>query len=34
LETIEHWMAAQRRTWEQRLDQLDTYLIDLNDEQP
>ena len=32
LESAEHWMAAQRRTWEQRLDRLDAFVRDI--EQP
>ena len=31
LERAEHWMAAQRRTWERRLDQLDGYLQHLKE---
>lgn len=33
LETVEHWMAAQRHAWERRFDQLDAYLNDLKKEQ-
>lgn len=28
LDTAESWLAGQRRTWQQRLDQLDRFLID------
>ena len=28
LDTAEDWLAGRRRTWEQRLDQLDQFLID------
>ncbi|WP_348273228.1 metalloregulator ArsR/SmtB family transcription factor [Methylocapsa sp. D3K7] len=28
-----HWIETQRKTWERRLDQLDTYLADLKEEQ-
>jgi DNA-binding transcriptional ArsR family regulator len=34
LEPAEHWMAAQRRTWERRLDQLDAYLHELARDRP
>lgn len=33
LETAEHWMAAQRRTWERRLDQLDAFVRGLDEQQ-
>ena len=33
LKTAEHWIARQRAVWERRLDQLDDYLKDLQ-EQP
>lgn len=26
------WLAAQRRTWERRLDQLDTFVLDLKEQ--
>jgi DNA-binding transcriptional ArsR family regulator len=29
LKVAEHWLATQRATWERRLDQLDSYLVDL-----
>lgn len=32
LKDAEHWMATQRAVWERRLDQLDSYLIDLKEE--
>jgi hypothetical protein len=28
LDAAEGWLAGQRRTWQQRLDQLDQFLID------
>ena len=28
-----HWIETQRKTWERGLDQLDTYLADLKEEQ-
>lgn len=31
LEAAEHWMAAQRRIWGRRLDQLDEFLTDLKE---
>jgi DNA-binding transcriptional ArsR family regulator len=31
--TAEGWMAQQRRLWELRLDQLDRYLLDLEDQE-
>ncbi len=31
LKLAEDWMVRQRALWEQRLDQLDTYLIDLKE---
>jgi DNA-binding transcriptional ArsR family regulator len=34
LEVAERWMAAQRDTWERRLDQLDDYLHNLKEQQP
>jgi DNA-binding transcriptional ArsR family regulator len=34
LETAEGWLAAQRRTWERRLDQLDDFLLNQLREQP
>jgi DNA-binding transcriptional ArsR family regulator len=33
LEAAEHWMAVQRRTWERRLDQLDAFVRDLDEQQ-
>ena len=33
LKDAEHWMAARRRVWERRLDQLDDYLLKLKEEQ-
>jgi DNA-binding transcriptional ArsR family regulator len=33
LESAEHWMAAQRRTWEVRLDQLDAFVRGLDEQQ-
>ncbi len=30
----EDWMMKQRALWERRLDQLDTYLIELKEQQP
>ncbi len=32
LEIADGWLAQQRRTWEQRLDQLDTLLLNLKEE--
>lgn len=32
LEAAEGWLAGQRRTWERRLDQLDEFLIDQEQE--
>lgn len=31
LRQAEHWLARQRTLWERRLDQLDTYLIELKE---
>jgi DNA-binding transcriptional ArsR family regulator len=33
LEAVEHWMVAQRSKWECRLDQLDNYLKELNEQE-
>ena len=33
LQAAEHWMAKQRALWERRLDQLDTYLDELKEQQ-
>ena len=33
LEAAEHWMVRQRRNWERRLDQLDTFLETLEEQQ-
>ena len=30
LREVEDWLSTQRRLWEQRLDQLDAYLLELN----
>ena len=30
LREVEDWLGTQRRLWEQRLDQLDAYVLDLN----
>lgn len=32
LRAAEHWLARQRRLWERRLDQLDDYLISLQED--
>jgi DNA-binding transcriptional ArsR family regulator len=32
LRTAERWMTQQRALWERRLDQLDTYLLELKEE--
>jgi DNA-binding transcriptional ArsR family regulator len=32
LRAAEHWMAQQRALWERRLDQLDSYLLQLKEE--
>jgi DNA-binding transcriptional ArsR family regulator len=32
LEAADGWLAGQRRTWEQRLDQLDDFLVNNNQE--
>lgn len=32
--TAEHWIDARRREWEKRLDQLDSLLISLKEQQP
>jgi DNA-binding transcriptional ArsR family regulator len=32
LEVADGWLAEQRRIWEQRLDQLDKFLIDLKEQ--
>ena len=32
LRTAERWMAQQRALWERRLDQLDTYLLELKED--
>ena len=34
LEAAEHWLTAQRKQWEQRLDQLDSYLSTLKEPKP
>ncbi len=34
LRVAEDWMMKQRALWERRLDQLDTYLIELKEHQP
>jgi DNA-binding transcriptional ArsR family regulator len=34
LQRAETWLAKQRRHWESRLDQLDSYLADLKEQQP
>ena len=31
LQAAEHWMVAQRKLWERRLDQLDAYLLTLKE---
>lgn len=33
LEVAEHWMVAQRSNWERRLDQLDSYLLELKEQE-
>lgn len=33
LENAEHWMVAQRRIWERRLDQLDAFVRGLNEQE-
>jgi DNA-binding transcriptional ArsR family regulator len=33
LKVAEHWMIRQRAIWERRLDQLDSYLKDLKEQQ-
>jgi DNA-binding transcriptional ArsR family regulator len=30
LESVDGWLAEQRRTWERRLDQLDAFVLDLH----
>jgi len=32
LKAAERWMAQQRALWERRLDQLDTYLLQLKED--
>ena len=32
LENAQHWLEAQRRTWECRLDQLDAYLLQMKEQ--
>ena len=34
MRVAEDWMMKQRALWERRLDQLDTYLIELKEQQP
>jgi DNA-binding transcriptional ArsR family regulator len=34
LKAAEHWMVKQRGLWERRLDQLDSYLMELKEKQP
>ncbi|MBL0170439.1 MAG: helix-turn-helix transcriptional regulator [Gemmatimonadaceae bacterium] len=34
LRVAEDWMMKQRALWERRLDQLDTYLVELKEQQP
>lgn len=34
LQTANHWLEEQRRHWEKRLDQLDTFLLATKDETP
>ena len=34
LKTAEAWIEDRRRTWEKRLDRLDTYLASLPEEEP
>jgi DNA-binding transcriptional ArsR family regulator len=34
LKAAEHWMVKQRGLWERRLDQLDSYLMDMKETQP
>ena len=31
LESAEHWLTAQRRVWQQRLDQFDTYVRNMKE---
>lgn len=31
LQAAEHWLERQRSSWERRLDQLDSYLVDLKE---
>ena len=33
LHVVEHWLDKQRSIWEKRLDQLDSYLVDLKEKQ-
>ncbi len=33
LKLAENWLEKQRRFWEQRLDQLETYLLDMKDDE-
>ncbi len=33
LKLAENWLEKQRRFWEQRLDQLETYLLDVKDDE-
>lgn len=33
LKTAEHWLTTQRSKWERRLDQLDTYLNELKEQE-
>ena len=30
IQQVEHWLSTQRRIWETRLDQLDSYLLQIN----
>ena len=32
LREVEDWLGAQRKLWEQRLDQLDAYLLQMKDQ--
>ena len=32
LQAVESWLTAQRKLWEQRLDQLDAYLMELKEQ--
>ena len=34
LQLAEDWLAGQRRLWERRLDQLDSYLLELKEKRP